>query len=250
MSDLLHHRVRCDKGIDHGPGVLAWMHPPVHRLLGWASRPSALRISRDVWRLDQICAISDQQIFVKGNPVSSDNITLERLPTLLDADLLDRNGQRIGLVADFVFVPTTGKILHYFVSRSDPRLPGSSRWRLTIDRIIDQQPGMVSTALRGLDDLPLVRSSLRQDLIRHSRQWSDQLQNIGDRATDRLEGWLDDPAWQEPSEPPWQASDQLENDPLEDWDDRETQDIPHSSEHLRGHPHRERTDDRQDDPWV
>ena len=37
LSDLLRRRVRCDQGLDHGAGALAWMHPPVHRLLGWIS---------------------------------------------------------------------------------------------------------------------------------------------------------------------------------------------------------------------
>ena len=195
LSDLLHHRVRCDQGLDHGPGVLAWMHPPVHRLLGWVSRPSALRNERDVWRLDQCRGFSDQEVFVKGSPASSDPITLERLPTLLDADLVDARGERLGQIADLTFVPASGEILHYLVSRSDPRLPGSSRWRLTPDRIVDQQPGVVSTALQDLDDLPLARSSVRRDLMRRSRGWRDQIQQIGDRAGDRLEGWLEEPPW-------------------------------------------------------
>ena len=50
LSDLLRHRVRCDLGIDHGSGVTPWMHPPIHRLLGWATKPSSLRLARDVWR--------------------------------------------------------------------------------------------------------------------------------------------------------------------------------------------------------
>ena len=171
------------------------MHPPVHRLLGWVSRPSALRNERNVWRLDQCRGFSDQEVFVKGPPASSDPITLERLPTLLDADLVDARGERLGQIADLTFVPASGEILHYLVSRSDPRLPGSSRWRLTPDRIVDQQPGVVSTALQDLDDLPLARSSVRRDLMRRSRGWRDQIQQIGDRASDRLEGWLEEPPW-------------------------------------------------------
>lgn len=198
LSDLLRHRVRCDQGLDHGPGVMAWMHPPVHRLLGWVSRPSALRTRRAVWRLDQWRGLSEQEVFVKGPPAEADLMTLERLPTLLEADLLDRQGERLGSIADLAVVPATGQILHYLVSRSDPRLPGSSRWRLTPDRIVDQCPGQVSTALRELDELPLARSSVRQDLLRRSRSWREQLQQIGDRAGERLEGWLEEPPWDEP----------------------------------------------------
>lgn len=250
LSDLLHHRVRCDQGLDHGPGVMPWMHPPVHRLLGWVSRPSALRVSRDVWRLDQSRGMNEQEVFVKGQPAVSDQITLERLPTLLDADLLNRDGQRLGLVADFVFIPTTGKILYYLVSRSDPRLPGSSRWRLTIDRIVDQQPGMVSTALHGLDDLPLVHSSVRQGLIKRSRHWRDQLQMMGDRASDRMEGWLEDPPWEEPVQRSWKSSDMAEMDPLEGWDDQQTDNFSQSTEELRRRRRPDGRGDGQDDPWV
>ena len=171
---------------------MAWMHPPVHRLLGWVSRPSALRMSRDVWRLNQCCGLSDQQVFVRGEPAVTDQVTLERLPTLMDAALLDRDGERIGSVVDLDFRPADGAILHYLIARSDPRLPGSSRWRLAPDRILDQQPGQIQTGLMGLDDLPMARASVRQDLLQRTQHWRDQLRSMGDRAGDRLEGWLDD----------------------------------------------------------
>ncbi|MGC6482970.1 MAG: RNA methyltransferase [Synechococcus sp.] len=260
LSDLLHHRVRCDQGLDHGPGVMAWMHPPVHRLLGWASRPSALRNSRDVWRLDQCRGFSGQEVFVKGPAAPTDQFTLERLPTLMDADLVDRQGARLGQIADLTFVPATGEILHYLVSRSDPRLPGSSRWRLTPDRIVDQQPGLVSTALRDLDDLPLARSSVRQDLMRQSRHWREQLQQMGDRAGERLEGWLEDPPWDRVadwSEQPSRVDDAVDSpspDPLDGWDGPEwSQDQPPSRRpdqrpSRRSEPRSARDSDA--DPWV
>ena len=171
---------------------MAWMHPPVHRLLGWVSRPSALRMSRDVWRLNQCCGFTDQQVFVRGEPAVTDQVMLERLPTLLDAALLDRNAERIGSVVDLDFRPADGVILHYLIARSDPRLPGSSRWRLAPDRILDQQPGQIQTGLMGLDDLPMARASVRQDLLQRTQRWRDQLRTMGDRAGDRLEGWLED----------------------------------------------------------
>ena len=158
---------------------MAWMHPPVHRLLGWVSRPSALRMSRDVWRLNQCCGLSDQQVFVRGEPAVTDQVTLERLPTLMDAALLGRDGERIGSVVDLDFRPADGAILHYLIARSDPRLPGSSRWRLAPDRILDQQPGQIQTGLMGLDDLPMARASVRQDLLQRTQHWRDQLRSMG-----------------------------------------------------------------------
>ena len=233
LSDLLNHTVRCDLGLDHGPGLMAWMHPPVHRLLGWVSRPSALRMSREVWRLDQCCGLTDQQVFVRGEPASTDLVILEQLPTLMDAALLDRYDERIGKVVDFVFEPATGAIRHYLIARSDPRLPGTSRWRLSPDRIQDQQAGAVSTALQTLDDLPLARSSVRQDLLQRTQRWRDQLRDMGDRAGDRLEGWLEEAPWDEPEEE--RRVEVRRSGSKEVWDDDDWPDRPRQ---------------RDEDPWV
>ena len=220
LSDLLHHTVRCELGLDHGPGVMAWMHPPVHRLLGWVSRPSALRLAREVWRLDQCCGFTDQQVYVRGEPSLTDQATMDRLPTLVDADLLDRHGDRLASIVDLVFEPSTGAIGHYLVSRSDPRLPGTSRWRLTPERIVDQQPGMVSTALVSLEDLPLARSSVRQDLLQRTQRWRDQFRRMSDQAGDRLEGWLEEPSWNDRDRPSRSVDPVPDrDDPLENWDD-------------------------------
>ena len=212
---------------------MGWMHPPVHRLLGWISRPSALRMTREVWRLDQCCGFTDDQIFVRGEPAITDPATLERLPTFLDADLLDRDGVRVGSLVDLVFEPESGAIRHYLVARSDPRLPGSSRWRLTPNRILDHRPGQVMTALNGLDDLPLARASVRQDLLRRTQRWREQLRDMGDRAGDRLEGWLEDPPWEEPDDAPTPPS----RRPVarEVWDEEDWRDS-------RRH--------RNEDPWI
>lgn len=233
LSDLLNHTVRCDLGLDHGPGLMAWMHPPVHRLLGWVSRPSALRMSREVWRLDQCCGLTDQQVFVRGEPASTDLVILEQLPTLMDAALLDRYDERIGTVVDFVFEPATGAIRHYLIARSDPRLPGTSRWRLSPDRIQDQQAGAVSTRLQTLDDLPLARSSVRQDLLQRTQRWRDQLRDMGDRAGDRLEGWLEEAPWDEPEEE--RRVEVRRSGSKEVWDDDDWPDRPRQ---------------RDEDPWV
>jgi hypothetical protein len=236
LSDLLRRRVRCDQGLDHGPGLMGWMHPPVHRLLGWASKPSAFGTRRLVWRLDQLRGLSELEALVLGEPAVTDPATLERLPTLFDAALTGAGGAVLGTVADAAVELRSGRILHYLVSRSDPRLPGTSRWRLTPDRIVDQQPGQVLTGLSGLDDLPLAKASVRQEFLRRSRRWRDQVgqetsrirdqfQEAGGRFEERLEGWLEEPPWQEPQRegPPWRDADpgrrQPADDPLDDWDD-------------------------------
>ena len=132
FSDLLKHNVRCGKGIDHGPVTNPWMHPPVHRILGLVNRPSNLRVERELWRLDQLQGINEQEVYVKGSCSLSDEQTLDRFPTLMYANVFNRNGQKLGLLVDFLFETKHGNIKYYLVSRSNPIIPGTSRWRLSI----------------------------------------------------------------------------------------------------------------------
>ncbi|MCP9799275.1 RNA methyltransferase [Synechococcus sp. RedBA-s] len=248
LSDLLRRRVRCHQGIDHGAGLQGWMHPPVHRLLGWVSKPSAFGSRRLVWRLNQLRGLSDQEALVQGEPADTDPATLERLPTLFDAALLGGDSQLLGVIADANVDMRSGRIVSYLVARSDPRLPGSSRWLLSPERIFDQQPGQVMTALQGLDDLPLARASVRQELLRRSRRWKEQFDEVGGRFEERLEGWLEEPPWQEP-EP---------LDAREDWDDPEAWGEPlrqdSAAPRRRPEPRRPQPLDgdppEPEDPWI
>lgn len=204
LSELLRRRVRCDQGLERGSGLQVWMHPPVQRVLGWVSKPSAFGSRRLVWRLDQLRGLTDLEVLVQGDPAETEQGVVDQLPTLIEAQVLDRHQQPIGTLADAAIELRTGRIRHYLVSRSDPRLPGSSRWRLSLDRLVDQRPGQVLTALEGLDDLPLARASVRQEFLRRSRRLRDQVQEAGSRFEERLEGWLEDPPWQEEAPADWQ----------------------------------------------
>tara|TARA_Y100001968_G_scaffold160451_1_gene146666 strand:- start:8526 stop:9290 length:765 start_codon:yes stop_codon:yes gene_type:complete len=192
LSDFLHRNVRCNKGLDHGPGVMGWMHPPVHRILGWITRPSSLRLTRDVWRLNQLHVMSPDTIYVKGEPSFSDQETLDRFPTLIQASLLNNNGDKLGSIADLVFDSISGKILYYLVSRTNPKIPGTSRWSLKIEQIKDQQPGMILTDFHSIDDMPLLKASFREELMQKTKNWRSQIEEITNRASNKLEGWLED----------------------------------------------------------
>ena len=192
FTDLLKHNVLCDRGIDHGSVIRAWMHPPAHRILGWISRPSNLKLQREVWKLDQLKGINQNEVYVKGGCSISDEQTLERFPTLMSANVFNKSGQKLGLIADFIFYLKTGKIQYYLVSRSNPLIPGTSRWRLSISQIIDKQPGSISCDIDTFEDLPIQKASLREEFLSKSRKLKTQFQDLTYKASDRLEGWIDD----------------------------------------------------------
>ena len=213
--------------LNYGNGENVWMHPPVHRILGWYSRPSNFDLKRNVWRLNQIRQIIDNEIYVKGDPAISDLATLNRFPTLIDANLINNNGSKIGVIADFLFEIKTGKILYYLVSRSNPKIPGSSRWKLNIENINDQQPGLVFCLINSLDDLDLVKSSLKNEFLQKGKKIINRFGDMKNIASNRLENWLE-----------------------EDEDVNESLDFNQKSFYNENYTSSSLYDEREDDPWI
>ena len=252
LSDLLKHNVRCDSGIDHGPVISPWMHPPVHRILGLITRPSNLRLEREVWRLDQLKGINQQEVYVKGLSSVSDEQTLDRFPTLMYANVFNRSGQKIGLIADFLFEPNKGNIQYYLVSRSNPLIPGTSRWRLSIAQITDKQPGSISCDIDTFEDLPIQKASIKEEFLSKSRKWKTQFQDLTHNASDKLEGWIDDQISESDNDFTEDSYEMLNEDASsDDWIDN--LDIDSSEEFNRMNKrkkNRNPTNERDLDPWI
>ena len=213
--------------LNYGDGENVWMHPPVHRILGWYSRPSNFDLKRNVWRLNQISQIIDNEIFVKGDPAISDLATLNRFPTLIEANLININGSKIGVIADFLFEIKTGKIKYYLVSRSNPKIPGSSRWKLNIENINDQQPGLVFFEGNSLDDLSLIKSSIKNEFLQKGKKIFDRFDDMKNIASNRLEDWLE-----------------------EDEDINQNLDFKQKSFYNNDSRSRSPSDKKEDDPWI
>jgi len=192
LSELLNYIVKGNAALNYGNGENVWMHPPVHRILGWYSRPSNFDLKRNVWKLNQIKQIIDNEIYIKGDPAVSDLATLNRFPTLIEANLINLKGSKIGFIADFLFEIKTGKIQYYLVSRSNPKIPGSSRWKLNIENINDQQPGLVFCECLSLNDLSLVKSSIKNEFMQKGKKIMDRFDDMKNKASNRLEDWLEE----------------------------------------------------------
>jgi len=227
LSELLNYSVKGNLALNYGNGENVWMHPPVHRILGWYSRPSNFDLKRNVWRLDQISQIIDNEIYVKGEPAISDLSTLNRFPTLIEANLININGSKIGVIADFLFEIKTGKIKYYLVSRSNPKIPGSSRWKLNIENINDQQPGLVFCESSSLDDLFLIKSSFKNEFLQKGKKIFTRFDDMKNIAANRLEDWLE-----------------------EDEDINQKLDFEEKSFYNDDKTSRSFSDKKEDDPWI
>ena len=238
ISELLRARLRDPLGQDLGVGHQVWMHPPCHRLLGWSSRPASFGPQRLIWRLDQLLELNEGEAVVEGEPCDTEQSTLELLPTLLETNLHGQGDRVLGRLVDGVVDTDTGRIEHYLVARSDPRLPGTSRWRLEPDRLFDQQPGRVHAALQELDDLPLDRASIRQQMLRRSRQLRDQVPESFDGFEDRLRSW---------GQRLWDGGEDL----IERWrEDEEPSPAPQRWPSPQQNRRSEWDDSSDEDPWI
>ena len=197
------------------------------KFLGWYSRPSNFDLKRNVWRLNQISQIIDNEIYVKGEPAISDLATLNRFPTLIEANLININGSKIGVIADFLFEIKTGKIKYYLVSRSNPKIPGSSRWKLNIEHINDQQPGLVFCESSSLDDLFLIKSSFKNEFLQKGKKIFTKFDDMKNIAANRLEDWLE-----------------------EDEDINQKLDFEEKSFYNDDKTSRSFSDKKEDDPWI
>jgi len=227
LSELLNYNVKGNIALNYGNGENVWMHPPVHRILGWYSRPSNFDLKRNVWRLNQISQIIDNEIYVKGDPAISDLSTLNRFPTLIEANLINVSGSKIGVIADFLFELKTGKIQYYLVSRSNPKIPGSSRWKLNIENIKDQQPGLVFCEINSLDDLSVIKSSIKNEFLQKGKKIIDRFDDMKNIASNRLEDWLED-----------------------DEDIRQNLDFKQKSFYNEDSKTIQFSDKKEDDPWI
>jgi len=171
--------------------------------------------------------IIDNEIYVKGDPAISDLATLNRFPTLIEANLINIKGSKIGVIADFLFEMKTGIIIYYLVSRSNPKIPGSSRWKLNIENINDQQPGLVFCESNSLDDLYLIKSSLKNEFLQKGKKIIDRFDDMKNIASNKLEDWLE-----------------------EDEDINQNLDLKQKSFYNENRKTRSFSDKKEDDPWI
>ena len=147
-----------------------------------------------------------------------------------------------------------GNIQYYLVSRSNPLIPGTSRWRLSVSQIIDKQPGSISCDIDTFEDLPIQKASLREEFLSKSRKWKSQFQDLTYNASDRLEGWIDDQISENIDEnESVNNSDKIQNDQesYDDWIDN--LDIDSFEEFNRMNKFNKKTSSRKEsdlDPWI
>ncbi|WP_250122749.1 PRC-barrel domain-containing protein [Chroococcidiopsis sp. CCMEE 29] len=118
QSDLLNQLVLDRNTMEElGHVDVVWMHPPVHRVLGFICKSGFLGTKKTAFNLAQITTLGANSILVNAQPVETDSEKVRKLESLLDCEVWSDAGNKIGRITDCLFNLKTGLITQYlFVS--------------------------------------------------------------------------------------------------------------------------------------
>ena len=101
--------------------------------------------------------------------------------------------------------------------------------------------------------MPLIRSSIRLDFVKKSKIIKDHLQDFSDKASLKLEGWLEDVPLDNNNSEYNDISSSYQNniidDSFDDWIDDQNEDFSKNSRFYRNSSYSENMIE-EEDPWV
>lgn len=127
QSDLLNQLVLDRSSMaELGHIDVLWMHPPVHRVLGFICKSGFLGTKKTAFNLSQIKTLGANSILVNAKPVETDSEKVRQLESLINCEVWSDDGNKTGRIVDCLFNFKTGAIIHYlFVSNGWGGIAGS-----------------------------------------------------------------------------------------------------------------------------
>ncbi len=179
QADLLDRRVLDRQTLeDWGRVEQVWMHPPAHRVLGFISRQGRVRSQRYAFRLDQIRGLGEDTVLLESEPVEASGEKVERLQTLIGAEVWSEFGDDVGRIVDCVFDPATGRILAYRITAPGWQGLAGSLYRLRPEQILSSGRSRVVVAEGELDQLELDREGMPERLEQGVEDLQEQYQHL------------------------------------------------------------------------
>lgn len=165
QSDLLNHLV-LDRNTmaELGHVDVLWMHPPVHRVLGFICRTGFLGTKKTAFNLAQIKTLGANSILVNAKPVETDSEKVRQLESLINCEVWSDAGNKIGRITDCLFNFKTGAITEYlFVSHGWGALTGGV-YLLPPSKILSFGNKRVLVSEAAAQNLVVYREGIKQKL--------------------------------------------------------------------------------------
>jgi uncharacterized protein YrrD len=143
-----------------------WMHPELHRVLGFICKSGWLGTQKMAFKLSQIVAIGSNGILTHSQPEATDAEKVKLLESLLNHEAWSDTGDKIGKINDCLFDLQTGKITQYlFVSNGWSGITGEL-YELPPSQILSFGKKRVLVSADGMDHFQLYQEGIRHKLTK------------------------------------------------------------------------------------
>ncbi len=212
QSDLLNQLVLDRNTMEElGHVDVLWMHPPVHRVLGFICKSGFLGTKKTAFNLAQIKTLGANTILVNGNPVETDSEKVRQIESLINCEVWSDAGNKIGRITDCLFNFKTGAISQYlFVSSGWGAiadgvylLPPSKILSFGNKRVLVSEEQNLSVYRQGIkhnltkagnflkEDYTQASQEVRSRSVRSARSLARQVQAATEQAKERVQALAD-----------------------------------------------------------
>lgn len=167
QSDLLNQLVFDRNTMEElGHVDVLWMHPPVHRVLGFICKSGFLGTKKTAFNLAQIKTLGANSILVNAKPVETDSEKVQKLESLINCEVWSDAGNKIGRITDCLFNLKTGAITQYlFVSSGWGGIAGGV-YLLPPSKILSFGSKRVLVSEAAAQTLAVYREGIKQKLTK------------------------------------------------------------------------------------
>jgi uncharacterized protein YrrD len=150
-----------------------WMHPPVHRVLGFICKSGFLGTKKTAFNLAQITRLGVNSILVNAQPVETDSEKVRKLESLIGCEVWSDAGNKIGRITDCLFNLKTGVITQYlFVSSGWGGMAGGI-YLLPPSKVLSFGRKRVLVSEAAAQTLTVYREGIKQKLTKARNVFKD-----------------------------------------------------------------------------
>ena len=169
QSDLLNQLVLDRNTMEElGHVDVLWMHPPVHRVLGFICKSGFLGTKKTAFNLAQIKTLGGNSILINGKPVETDVEKVRQLESLINCEVWSDAGNKIGRINDCLFNFKTGAITQYLFVSSEWSVIASGVYLLPPSKILSFGNRRVLVSEAAAQTLAVYREGIKQKLTKAS----------------------------------------------------------------------------------
>lgn len=165
QSELLNQLVMDRNTMEElGHVDVVWMHPPVHRVLGFICKSGFLGAKKTAFNLSQLHTLGANSILVSSKPVETDAEKVRQLESLINCEVWSDAGSKIGRITDCLFNLKTGSITQYLFTASGWSAIADGVYLLPPSKILSFGKKRVLVSETAAQNLAVYRAGIKQQL--------------------------------------------------------------------------------------